>query len=57
MSTATMTDPKATVLPLLGGGTWPGAADALAKAQALPIPGIKTEAWKYTRVGKLFKDA
>ena len=52
-----MTDPKTTVLPLLEASTWPGVADALAQAQALPIPGIKTEAWKYTRVGKLFKDA
>jgi Fe-S cluster assembly protein SufD len=54
MSTMTATDPKATVLPLLEGSTWPGAAEALAQAQALPIPTSKTEAWKYTRVGKLF---
>ncbi|MBP6575253.1 MAG: Fe-S cluster assembly protein SufD [Flavobacteriales bacterium] len=57
MSTMTATDPKATVLPLLEGSTWPGAAEALAVVQSLPVPSIKTEAWKYTRVGKLFKDA
>ncbi|MBK7084404.1 MAG: hypothetical protein IPH53_06950 [Flavobacteriales bacterium] len=54
MSTMTATDPKATVLPLLEGSSWPGAAEALAQVNALPVPGIKTEAWKYTRVGKLF---
>ena len=54
MSTATALDPKATVLPLLEGSTWPGAAEALSQAQALPIPTSKTEAWKYTRVAKLF---
>ncbi|MBK8228605.1 MAG: Fe-S cluster assembly protein SufD [Flavobacteriales bacterium] len=54
MITATSTDPKAAVLPLLEGSTWPGAAEALALAQALPIPTSKTEAWKYTRVAKLF---
>jgi Fe-S cluster assembly protein SufD len=54
MNTLTATDPKAAVLPLLEGSTWPGAAEALAQAQALPIPTSKTEAWKYTRVGKLF---
>ncbi|MCB9165130.1 MAG: Fe-S cluster assembly protein SufD [Flavobacteriales bacterium] len=54
MSTATATDPKAAVLPRLEGSTWPGAAEALAQARALPIPTSKTEAWKYTRVGKLF---
>jgi Fe-S cluster assembly protein SufD len=54
MITATSTDPKATVLPLLEGSTWPGAAEALAQAQILPIPTSKTEAWKYTRVAKLF---
>ncbi len=57
MSTATATDPKATVLPLLEGSTWPHAAEALALAHTLPIPTTKSEAWKYTRVGKLFKDA
>ena len=57
MSTATAIDPKATVLPLLEGSTWPGAAEALARVNALSIPTTKTEAWKYTRVGKLFKDA
>ncbi|MCB0808878.1 MAG: SufD family Fe-S cluster assembly protein [Flavobacteriales bacterium] len=54
MSTMTATDPKATILPLLEGSTWPGAPEALAHAQALPIPTSKTEAWKYTRVAKLF---
>lgn len=49
-----MTDPKATVLPLLEGSTWPGAAEALTQVHALPVPTSKTEAWKYTRVGKLF---
>lgn len=57
MSTMTAIDPKAAVLPLLEGSIWPGAAEALALARVLPIPGIKTEAWKYTRVGKLFRDA
>lgn len=56
MITATSTDPKAAVLPLLEGSTWPGAAEALAQAQALPIPTSKTEAWKYTRVAKLFNE-
>ena len=54
MSTMTATDPKATVLPLLEGSTWPSAAEALAQVHALPVPTSKTEAWKYTRVGKLF---
>lgn len=54
MTTLTQTDPKATVLPLLEGSTWPGAAEALAQVHALPVPTSKTEAWKYTRVGKLF---
>jgi Fe-S cluster assembly protein SufD len=54
MITATSTDPKATVLPLLEGSTWPGAAEALGHTQALPIPTSKTEAWKYTRVARLF---
>ena len=54
MSTATMTDPKEGVLPLLQGGAWPGAAEALAVVNSLPIPTMRTEAWKYTRVGKLF---
>ncbi len=57
MSTVTMTDPKTAVLTLLDESTWPGAAEALAQVHALPIPSIRTEAWKYTRVGKLFKDA
>lgn len=54
MTTMTATDPKAAVLPLLEGSSWPGAAEALAQAQALPMPTSKTEAWKYTRVAKLF---
>ena len=54
MSTMTATDPKATVLPLLEGSSWPGASEALAQAQILPIPTSKTEAWKYTRVARLF---
>ncbi len=54
MSTMTAIDPKATVLQLLEGGQWPGAAEALAQVNSLPIPTIKTEAWKYTRVGRLF---
>ncbi len=54
MSTLTATDPKATVLPQLEGSTWPGADEALAQVHALPVPTSKTEAWKYTRVGKLF---
>lgn len=54
MSTATASDPRTGVLPLLEGSTWPGAGEALALARALPIPTSKTEAWKYTRVGRLF---
>lgn len=54
MTTLTQTDPKAAVLPQLEVSTWPGAAEALAQVHALPIPTSKTEAWKYTRVGKLF---
>lgn len=54
MTTTTITDPKATVLPLLEGSEWPGAAAALEATRALPVPTIRTEAWKYTRVGKLF---
>lgn len=50
----TTADPKASVLPLLEGSTWPGASEARAQVAALPVPTIKTEAWKYTRVGKLF---
>lgn len=56
MSTATITDPKTTFLPLLEGSTWPGAAEALAHVSALPIPNTRSEAWKYTRAGKLFRD-
>ena len=54
MTTTTITNPKEGVLPLLQGGAWPRAAEALAVVNALPVPTIKTEAWKYTRVGKLF---
>ena len=54
MSTTTLTDPKANVLPLLEGSTWPNATEALALAHSLPIPTTRTEAWKYTRVAKLF---
>ncbi|MBK9146489.1 MAG: Fe-S cluster assembly protein SufD [Flavobacteriales bacterium] len=54
MTTTTATDPKANVLALLEGSTWPGAAEALAQVHTLPVPTSKTEAWKYTRVGKLF---
>ena len=56
MSTSIITDLKATALPLLEGSTWPGAAEALAQVHTLPIPNTKIEAWKYTRVGKLFRD-
>ena len=31
--------------------------EALAQVSTMPVPGTRTEAWKYTRVGKLFKDA
>ena len=54
MTTLTQTDPKATVLPLLEGSTWPGAAEALEQVHALPVPTSKTESWKYTRVSRLF---
>jgi Fe-S cluster assembly protein SufD len=54
MSTATATDPKANVLPLLEGSTWPNATEALTLAHTLPVPSTKSEAWKYTRVAKLF---
>lgn len=54
MTTLTTTDPKASVLPLLEGSTWPGAGAALEAVRTLPVPTIKTEAWKYTRVGRLF---
>lgn len=53
----TATGPKATVLPLLEGSVWPGAAEALAHVEALPIPGRRTEQWKYTPVAKLFGTA
>ena len=54
MSTMTAIDPKDSVLRLLEGSAWPGAQAALDAASELPIPSTKTEAWKYTRVGKLF---
>ncbi|MBK6342734.1 MAG: Fe-S cluster assembly protein SufD [Flavobacteriales bacterium] len=54
MTTTTAIDPKANVLPLREGSTWPGAAEALAQVHTLPVPTSKTEAWKYTRVAKLF---
>ncbi|MGB5072330.1 MAG: Fe-S cluster assembly protein SufD [Flavobacteriales bacterium] len=54
MSTATISDPKTTVLSAMEASTWPGAAEALALAQELPIPDRRTEKWKYTRVTKLF---
>ena len=54
MTTLTQTDPQATVLPQLEGSTWPGSAEALAQVHSLPVPTSKTEAWKYTRVSKLF---
>jgi Fe-S cluster assembly protein SufD len=54
MTTTTATDPKANVLPLLDGSTWPNAAEALALAHTRPVPTTSTEAWKYTRVAKLF---
>lgn len=57
MSTMTAIDPKATVLPLLEGGKWGFVnEDPLALFKSLPIPGVKTEAWKYTRIGKLFSE-
>ncbi len=54
MTATTTLDPKATILPLLEGSAWPGAAEALAQVNTLPVPTNRTEAWKYTRVGKLF---
>src|SRR5690606_13007131 len=54
MSTLTTTDPKSTILPLLEGSTWPGAAEAFGAASDMPVPGRKSEAWKYTRVSGLF---
>jgi Fe-S cluster assembly protein SufD len=55
MNTATAATPKASLLPLLEGSAWPGAAEALALAQALPVPDRRTEAWKYSRVGQLLR--
>lgn len=57
MNTELAIDPKATFLPLLEGSTWPGAAEAFGAASDLPIPTIRSEAWKYTRVSKLFKES
>ncbi len=57
MNTELATDPKATILPLLEGSTWPGAAEAFGAACDLPIPTVRSEAWKYTRVSKLFKES
>ena len=57
MNTELATDPKATILPLLEGSTWPGAAEAFGATSDLPIPTIRSEAWKYTRVSKLFKES
>lgn len=57
MSTTTLSDPKAAVLSLLEGSAWPGAAEALVRSRELPIPDRRTEAWKYTRVSKLFSNA
>lgn len=57
MNTLTATGPKATVLPQLQASTWPGAAEAFAQVHALDVPTSKTEAWKYTRVGKLFNQS
>ncbi len=56
MSTLTTTDTKSTILPLLEGSTWPGAAEAFGAAHDIPVPGTKSEAWKYTRVARLFKE-
>ncbi|MBP8822143.1 MAG: Fe-S cluster assembly protein SufD [Flavobacteriales bacterium] len=50
----TAVDPRAAVLSLLDANSWPGSADALARAAELPIPGRRTEQWKYTPVAKLF---
>lgn len=52
--TAPAVDPRAAVLSLLEGGTWPKAAEAHAQAAELPIPGRRTEQWKYTPVARLF---
>lgn len=57
MMTTTATDPKASLMPLLEGSTWPGAAEAHTQVGVLPVPTSRTEAWKYTRVGKLFSTA
>jgi Fe-S cluster assembly protein SufD len=54
MTTTTATDPKASVQHLLDGSHWTHSDEALELFQGLPIPGTKTEAWKYTRVARLF---
>ena len=54
MEIETKTDPKETILPLLEGSTWPGAAEAFGAVNSIPVPGRKSEAWKYTRVSGLF---
>ncbi|HMN06126.1 MAG TPA: Fe-S cluster assembly protein SufD [Flavobacteriales bacterium] len=57
ITTDTVSDPKATVLPLIQDGTWPLAAEGFAKAVELPVPGRRSEPWKYTRVAHLFREA
>ena len=52
MIAANLDRPQASVLPLLRGATWPGAAEAWPRSHALPIPTSKTEAWKVPRVGR-----
>ncbi|MEB2340964.1 MAG: Fe-S cluster assembly protein SufD [Flavobacteriia bacterium] len=56
ITTDTLMEPKATVLPLIQDGTWPLAAEGYAKALAVPVPDRRTEQWKYTRVAHLFRD-
>lgn len=56
ITTDTIQDPKANVLPLIQDGPWPLAAEGLAKALELPVPGRRTEQWKYTRVSHLFNE-
>ncbi|MBS1942721.1 MAG: Fe-S cluster assembly protein SufD [Bacteroidetes bacterium] len=57
MMTAPVADPRSSLLSLLEGSSWPGSADAIARAVDLPIPGRRTEQWKYTPVAKLFNAA
>ncbi len=54
MTAALSRDPLSNVLPLLQQSTWPGAGAARQALAALPVPTQRTEAWKYTRVAKLF---